>query len=308
MIATYHNHTTWSDGKASIAELIAAAERMEIEELGISDHWVLHPHGTQFKWAMQTDRLPDYVAEINALKKIAKPPAAADLRQVASVRNASGLQLRLGLEVDWHPPEFAPGQAGRLRDVLEQYPFDYIIGSVHEIQQPWSPGQPFMIDGSPSAWQPLSPEQINQIHRQYWKNMRSLAESGVFDIVAHMDLPKKFAFHATTDLSNEIHAALDAIAAAVTPTGGRLVVEVNTAGWHKPCAEAYPTLDILRDCRRREIPTTINADAHHPEHLLRDFERAAARLAEAGYTQIARFAEREVRFEPLEHVAKPQAA
>ena len=43
---------------------------------------------------------------------------------------------------------------------------------------------------------------------------------------------------------------------------------------------------------------TINADSHQPEHLLRDFDKARARLIEAGYTQIARFAPREVRFEP----------
>ena len=54
MIATYHNHSTWSDGKASVAELIAAARSMGVAALGISDHWVLHPQGKQFKWAMPT--------------------------------------------------------------------------------------------------------------------------------------------------------------------------------------------------------------------------------------------------------------
>jgi histidinol-phosphatase (PHP family) len=240
---------------------------------------------------MPTDRLTDYVAEIMSMKKRAKPQTA--------------LQIRLGLEVDWHAPEIAPGQAARLRDLLEMYPFDYIIGSVHEVQTDHGPS---MIDGSPSAWEKLTADQINDMHRRYWRTMKTLAESGVYDIVAHMDLPKKFAFHATADLSKEIHAALDALAAARTPTGGPLVVEVNTAGWHKPCADAYPTLDILRECRRRDIPATINADAHHAEHLLRDFDKAALRLKEAGYAQIARFADRTVRFEPLANALEPLAA
>ena len=278
MIATYHNHSTWSDGKASVADLVNAAHTMQIAELGVSDHWVLHPRGTQFKWAMPTDRLADYVSEITSVKK--------------RTSRVGEPMDRLGLEVDWHP-----GNAAPLKHVLEQYPFDYIIGSVHQIQL--ADGTEFMIDGSATAWEKLSQEQINQMHRQYWRNVRSLAESGVFDILAHIDLPKKFAFYPTIDLKGEIGDALDAIANANTSTGDALVVEVNTAGWHKPCADAYPALDILRECRRREIPSTINADAHHPEHLLRDFDRAAQRLADAGYQHIARFAERRVRMEPL---------
>lgn len=40
-LATYHNHTRYSDGKATIAEMVAAAEEAGIDELGISDHLTL---------------------------------------------------------------------------------------------------------------------------------------------------------------------------------------------------------------------------------------------------------------------------
>ena len=203
----------------------------------------------------------------------------------------------IGLEVDWHP-----GNAHPVLDLLDMYPFDYIIGSVHEIQLPW--GGDFMIDGSATAWQTLSQDQINDIHRQYWRNVKTLAESGVYDIVAHMDLPKKFAFYPTADLSREISEALDAVAAGRTPTGQQLVVEINTAGWHKPCADAYPTLEILGQCSRRGIPATINADAHHADHLLRDFDRAAERLHAAGYSHVARFENRMTRMEPLDEAVR----
>jgi histidinol-phosphatase (PHP family) len=288
MRATYHNHSTWSDGKASVTELIDAARAMGVEALGISDHWVLHPQGKQFKWAMQTDRLADYVGELRTLRDRTIAPA-----------------LLIGLEVDWHP-----SNAQSLLDVLDMYPLDYILGSVHEVQLPWkhaSAGE-FMIDGSPAAWQTLAQDQINEIHRQYWRNIRTLAQSGVYDIVAHIDLPKKFGFYATADLSHEIGEALDAIAVAKTPAGQRLVVEINTAGWHKPCADAYPSLEILRECRRRDIPATMSADAHHPEHLLRDFDRAAERLQMAGYSQIARFEGRHTRLEPLSEAVRPRRA
>jgi histidinol-phosphatase (PHP family) len=207
------------------------------------------------------------------------------------------------LEVDWYHPSLAPNHAQRLNDVLQHYPFDYIIGSVHQIQVPW--GGAFMIDGSATAWQKLSREQIDEVHRHYWFHMKTLAESGVYDIVAHIDLPKKFGFYPAIDLQREIADALDAIAAATTVEGGPLAVEVNTAGWHKPCVDAYPTLDILRECNSRGIPSLMNADAHHADHLVRDFEKAADRLAEAGYSQGARFSQRAIRFEPLTEALKP---
>ena len=276
MLATYHNHSNWSDGRQTLQEMLDAATRMGIGELGVSDHWVLHPKGTIMKWAMPVDRLADYIEAIIVLKRDSK--------------TRRGPEVRIGLEVDWYPvrPDSAdPGLP--LRAILEHHPVDYLIGSVHEVDG-------FMIDGSPGGWAPLSQDQINHIHRRYWQNMRTLGEASLFDLVAHIDLAKKFAFYPTTDLRTEIGEALDAIAAAPN----KPVVELNTAGWHKPCADGYPTLEILRECRRREIPVTISADAHQSEHLLRDFDKAAARLAEAGYTHVARFAGRERRFEPLE--------
>lgn len=280
MLATYHNHSRWSDGKATIEEIIDVGRLMNIAELGISDHWVLHPRGIQQPWAMPTGKLADYVAAIAALRD--------DVDGGARASRQGRPQLRLGLEVDWFPGHSAP-----LGAMLEKFAFDYLIGSVHEVQLAGLGD--FMIDMSPAAWEKLSQAQRNAIHQQYWINLKSMAESGLFDIAAHLDLPKKFGFYPTIDLSNEVNAALDAIAAAPND----LVIELNTSGWHKPCADAYPTLEILRECRRRNIKVTLSADAHQPNHLLRDFDRGAARLSEAGYTHVARFKRRRVRLEPL---------
>jgi histidinol-phosphatase (PHP family) len=121
-----------------------------------------------------------------------------------------------------------------------------------------------------------------------------MAASGLFDIAAHLDLPKKFGFRPRCDVDRLIAETLDAIAEA------RMVVEVNTNGWHCPCREPYPSAAILERCRRRDIAVTLSADAHHPSHLLRDFPAAAEMLRDAGYEQVARFAGREVRFEAID--------
>ena len=55
-----HNHTTWSDGQTSVAEMAAEAKRLELAEFGISDHYTLHPT-LGVEWSMPLDRLGDYV-------------------------------------------------------------------------------------------------------------------------------------------------------------------------------------------------------------------------------------------------------
>lgn len=260
MLASYHNHTQWSDGRNTVAEMIQWAIEFGIVELGISDHFVLHPSGNPPHWSMRPDQLPSYVREIHALRDDAA---------------SRGVNLRLGLEVDWFP-----GQTETIRKSLEPHPFDFLIGSVHEIDG-------LTIDGSIEPWRKLNSEQLNKAHRNYWKRMRGLAESGLYDIVAHIDLPKKFGFLPSRIPEPEINEALDAIAKA------GLVVELNTVGWHKPCADAYPTRDLLKMCHRRGIQMTLSADAHQPDHLLRDFDRGIARLRATGYTELVRFARRE---------------
>jgi histidinol-phosphatase (PHP family) len=264
MIATYHNHTSWSDGKASLSEMHAWARDNGVHELGFSDHFVLHPAGKTPGWSMPPDRLGDYVGE------------------VTSLRSQPGPVVRLGLEVDWFPDH-----RDAIADAIGGYPFDYLIGAIHEVNG-------FRIDSTAAVWERLTRDEQNDKHREYWICQRSLAESGLFDIAAHLDLPKKFGNRPTADLTNEIDAALDAIAAA------GMVVEMNTAGWHKPCRDGYPSLDILERCHARDIPVTLSADAHQPDHLTRDFARGMQRLGKAGYDRVAQFAERSVTFQGLE--------
>jgi len=268
MLATYHNHTTFSDGKADLETLIAHARSIEVDELGVADHLTLHPAGDIPKWSMQPGDLPEYVNAVSA----------------AAQRN-DDICLRLGIELDWFD-----GHDAALRDVVDAHPFDFILGSVHFVGE-------FPVDGNPHRWGGLSQNEIDDIHSGYWARVRTMAESGLFDVAAHLDLPKKFGYRPREEPWALIDAALDAIAEA------RMVVEVNTAGWHKACGDAYPSVEILRACHDRGIATTISADAHRPEHLTRDFDRAAARLREVGYESVARFHQRTVTFDPLEQAA-----
>jgi len=254
LVTSYHNHTTWSDGAPTIAGHVQAARAAGLAELGISDHYTLHPSGVETEWSMALDLLGDYTLQVRT--------AAAETRD---------LTLRLGLEAC-----FFPETVEDLRGRLAPYPWDYVIGSVHEVDG-------FPIDSRVEDWASLSPGDVNDVWRLYWVRIRQMAESGVFDFVGHLDLPKKFGFRPTADLTAEALAALDALAAA------DMAVEINTAGWSLPAAEAYPAPGLLRAARERDLPLLINADAHFPEFLTRDFDRARALARECGYTELVRY-------------------
>jgi histidinol-phosphatase (PHP family) len=257
---SYHNHTTWSDGSSALPAMIESARQAGLTELGISDHYAIATGNPPISWALAPESLDAYVAEIRL-----------------AMESTTDIILRLGLEVDYFPETIE-----QTRNRLNPYSFDFLIGSVHFADD-------FPIDLEARAWEALTQDSRNQLWRTYWQRLRSTAQTGCFDVIGHFDLPKKFNFHPSVDLTAEALAALDAVAAA------DMAIEINTSGWDRPVGEAYPSLFYLQEANRRKIPLVINADAHRPDDVVRHFDRARLLARAAGYTEVVRF-ERRQRF------------
>ncbi len=253
-LPSYHLHSRWSDGGCSISELVRAAEAAGFPEIGISDHLVItrQAQGCDLDFAMPMSALAGYIDE------------------VLRVRQTAAIPVRLAAEID-----FFPDTPSVFDELLAGVSFDYLIGSVHFVDG-------FPLDLSPDLWKPLSQDQIDRIYRRYWALVAESAASGIFDIIGHLDLPKKFGYRPVGDVSREVALALDAVSKA------DVAVELNTAGWDKPCGSPYPDRDILMDCRRRQIPIIISDDSHCTQDLGRHFARAAALLRDVGYTNTFR--------------------
>ncbi len=255
---SYHVHSTWSDGSSTLEQHREAAAAAGLAEWGISDHIVLRPDGAPVSWSMDPARLPSYIEAVREQQE----------------RSPASLPLRLGLELDYFP-----GQEKAIADLLDGHRFDFIMGSVHYLDD-------FCIDNNLERWKSLSPAGVNDAWRAYFARIAGLARSRLFSFIAHLDLPKAFDFRPTVDLSREIGAALDEVARA------GLAVEVNTSGWGRACREAYPSLDLLGACLSRGIPALVNADAHSCRDLTRDLDRGMEWLKTAGYRHVVRFADR----------------
>jgi histidinol-phosphatase (PHP family) len=252
--ASYHNHTVWSDGDASLMEMIDAAQAAGLSEFGISDHFIAGSHDFGPGRAIIPELLDEYIRNVRQAKD-----------------TATKMEIRLGLEVDYIPETFE-ATVGQ----LERHNFDYLIGSVHRVDD-------FLIDRDYCSWSVLSPVSLDRVWRLYWRRIREAAETGFFDIIGHLDLPKIFAFYPSTDLTREALNALDAIA------GSDTAIEMNTAGWDRPVKEAYPSLFYLREAKRRNIPLVISTDAHEVDHIDRYLDRARRLALLAGYKETAYF-------------------
>lgn len=247
-----HNHSNWSDGNGEMEMLCRKGKEMGLKVLGLSDHYVVPPgegYGAE-TWSMELSRLDEYIETLSRIRKELEDES---------------FSLKIGLEVD-----FFFENIEEVLKKLSSYPLDYLIGSVHYAGK-------FPIDHSMDDWVDLTPEEKNAICEEYYKKLAAAALHKEFLFIGHLDLPKKFGVIDNAKYFPHAMKVLDNVAKS------GIGIELNTAGWHKECNEQYPSLSILKEANKRKIPVIVNADAHDPAHLKRDFERASLILAEASY-------------------------
>ncbi len=263
MLTSYHNHSTWSDGTASIREMALAAQAAGVTEFGISDHLVLSPNAAVAaeakSWTMPPERFGDYLQ------------AALEVKRELET---SAFQFRIGVEADYFPETVET-----LKSMIDGQPLDYVIGACHYSED-------FPIDHSAETWAPLDAAARHRVWEVYLRKIRGLCQAGCFDFVAHLDLPKKFGELLPADLK----PAMDEVLQAVADAG--LAMEINTAGLDKPCQEWYPSDNLLRRAVALGIPLMVNADAHATAQVVRHFDEARTALRAMGVKQLCEFTAR----------------
>ncbi len=86
---------------------------------------------------------------------------------------------------------------------------------------------------------------------------------------------------------------------AVAASLDGVAIEVSSAGLHKPHGQLYPSPAFLAAARDRGVPITLASDAHVPQNVGRDLDRAIDHARGAGYDTVTVFDRREPRQEPL---------
>jgi histidinol-phosphatase (PHP family) len=205
---------------------------------------------------------------------------AADLDQyVARVEQARrdhpDLTIKLALEVD-----YLPGCEDWIRELATRHPWDYFIGSVHYVSEAWAIDNPAEI----ARWKDREPLEV---WTAYFERLTLAAESGLFDIIGHADLCKKFSFYPRQDCAPLFTRFLQ----AAKRRG--LVVELNTSGLRKDCREIYPSPRIVHLAAQLGIPICFGSDAHAPNEVGLNFAEAVQLAHSAGYTHYCQFTKRQ---------------
>ncbi|MHB1652098.1 MAG: histidinol-phosphatase HisJ family protein [Desulfitobacteriaceae bacterium] len=234
---------------AAIRDFLTMARAQGLKEIGFADHDL-------------------YLDELNL-------PL---IREVAG--EFPDLRVRVGLEVDYRP-----GEEHKLRDSLGTFPFDYVLGSVHEIAR-WA----FDAPGQENHHREQDPDGL---YRHYFSLVAQAARSGFFTTLAHFDLVKIYGVRPKTDILELADEALTS-----TFTAG-CAIEVNTNGRYKPVREFYPEERLLQEIARRGIPITLGSDAHEAKIVGRDLPEVVKTLQSMGVRSVVGFEQRKQVIYPI---------
>lgn len=256
----YHMHTPLCrHATGEPAEYAARAVALGLTEIGFSDHSPMRRDDFD-DWRMRLDQLDEYVAKAREAQ-VAFP----------------NLTIRLALEVD-----YLPGQEEWIRELAGRHPWDYFIGSVHYCAGGWDIDNPKNL----GRWRE---RETFDVWAEYFDWLTKAAESRLFQIIGHADLPKKFGFRPQRDCQPLYDRFLSAAARH------DVAIELNTAGLRKDCREIYPSRQILEAAFAKGVPITFGSDAHAPEEVGMNFAEAMHLARVVGYHESCRFERQERR-------------
>ncbi|MHB8523659.1 MAG: histidinol-phosphatase HisJ family protein [Limisphaerales bacterium] len=259
--ADYHTHNSLCrHATGSPTDYAARAAQLGLPEIGMSDHNPM-PRDDFDDWRMRLDQLDEYVANVEQAR-----------------RDHPNLRIKLALEVD-----YLPGGEEWIRDLAARHPWDYLIGSVHYVTGSWDLDNPKKI----SEWKQRDPFEV---WTTYFERLTQAAESGLFEIIGHADLAKKFCFYPNRDCTHLFRRFLEAA------KGHNVAIELNTAGLRKDCKEIYPSRYILQMASQSGVMITFGSDAHAPEEVGLNFTEAVALASSVGYTHCCRFTQRHAEY------------
>lgn len=258
-ISDYHMHTPLcGHAQGEPSEYVEHAIKEGLQEMGFSDH-APFVHCVDPTVTMALSQLPVYYKMIEGVQEKYK----------------DRIKIKMGIEAD-----FIPGYEEKTQRIINDYTYDYVIGSVHFIKD-WG------FD-NPDEREKWDQHNVNQVYKDYYDLLRQSALSGMFDIMAHVDLVKKFGHRATIDLSDEIRET----AKVFKETG--MTIEINSSGLRKQVKEMYPSLECLKIYNEEGVMLTFGSDAHLPTDVARDFGLSMKLAKEAGFKEYILFNQRSI--------------
>lgn len=253
----YHVHTTQSaDCSTPIFDSCEAAIAAGVTEIAFTDHIEHEPADMSYGFF-------DYGQYMEDLER-------------ARERFDGQLTILAGAEVD-----FNTRIASQVEDFMGRHTFDFVIGSVH-----------YGDDGEIIFPEYFATRSIDDVMRPYLEQIQAAAETGWFDTIGHIDLPKRYRPAETLPynplaVEPELRAALRAI------IDQGMSFEINTSGLRQAPKTSMPgpqIVDLYVQMGGSLI--TTGSDSHVPETIGAGINETMAMLQLCGITHLGSFRER----------------
>ena len=238
----FHSHVS----RSSALQMAQAAQDSGLRVLGLSEH--------DFQMR-EAQPLLDHMPLEGAMLDL-----AGYIEAVRAAGRETQCDVRLGMEVD-----FIPELNEQIQALLQGQDWDFLIGSVHEID-----GLLFERDLK------LSREQGEALWLRYFELLRQAVSSGYFSLVSHpvrMRVDNPF-------LPASFDEELERLAAEATRRD--VALEIN--GFD---VLNYPNTvrRLARACAAQHTPISVGSDAHNPKQVARAHTQTTAILRESGISK-----------------------
>ncbi len=197
------------------------------------------------------------------------------------------LEILFGVEIG-----YVRGMERDIEEFLKKYPFDYAIGSVH------------YVDGVLVSVWTRERELAGADFMPYFETVLAAAQSGLFDILGHLDYVRKYVFASGNYDREKYEGIVGRILDAAVKTG--LAIEINTSGWRHFAREPYPGAEVFQRFSKLGkgvmggsvtgvtgvAGVTVGSDAHKYFEVGYGGDRARKLLRNAGFESLEVFRQR----------------
>lgn len=276
MFVDYHVHTEFSDDSVyPMEQVVQDAIRMGLDEICFTDHV---DYGVKDDWDSGKEVV---YRNGEPLANVDYPRYVEQIRRMQE-RYGDRITIRLGLEfgIQMHTiPQF--------QALYKKYPFDFIILSVHQVEDKEFWTQDFQRGRTQKEY-----------NERYYEEMLNLVNSyRDYSVLGHMDLIVRYDRQGIYPFE-KVKPYVEKILRQVIRDGKGL--EFNTSFHRYGLADTTPSREILklyRELGGRII--TLGSDSHKPEHLGAYMQEGKELLKSMGFGEFCTYEGMEPVFHPL---------
>lgn len=266
MYSDSHLHSSFSsDSDTPMEEMIQTAISKGLSSMCFTEHMDLDFPPGEF------DFLVDMDAYQQTLLKLSK-------------KYEEQIHIRFGIELG-----LQPHLGNQLSNFVNSYPFDFVIGSVHVVDR---------LDPYESVFYENRSEEEAYL-RYFTCLLENVKKYSCFNVCGHIDYVVRYGPNKNLYYSyQKYQEIIDEILRVLVDKN--IGLECNTGGFKYGLGHPNPTEEILK--RYHEMGgeiITLGSDAHVPQYIAYDFERAVDILKQCGFSYYTVFEKRKPVFLPL---------